>query len=243
MATHSSIFAWRIPWTEASWLQTIGSQRISHEWIDLAHMNILQRACNEVQDLLEAESSPVLDLVGSNQFMLYPQGLCHILEVVPSPLASSFSSNLKKGYVRHIKTSSFFFFNNFIDWLVFDCAGPSLLCGIFSTYREQGLLSSCSVLASHCSSFSYCELQALGQVGSVGMLPRLKRTGLVVVAYGLSCSAACGIFPDQGWNLCPLRWQADSLPLSHLGHLKTSSYCVPICAAVFWTVVIKQQTQ
>ena len=26
----------------------------------------------------------------------------------------------------------------------------------------------------------------------------------VVVAQGLSCSAARGIFPDQGWNLSPL---------------------------------------
>ena len=25
-----------------------------------------------------------------------------------------------------------------------------------------------------------------------------------------------GIFPTQGWNTCLLRWQADSLPLSHL---------------------------
>ena len=38
----------------------------------------------------------------------------------------------------------------------------------------------------------------------------------VVVAPGLSCSTACGIFPDQGSNPGPLRWQADSLPLSHL---------------------------
>ena len=26
-----------------------------------------------------------------------------------------------------------------------------------------------------------------------------------------------GIFVTQGLNSCPLRWQADSLPLSHLG--------------------------
>ena len=32
----------------------------------------------------------------------------------------------------------------------------------------------------------------------------------VVVAHGLSCSAAYGIFPDQGSNPCPLHWQADS---------------------------------
>ena len=28
--------------------------------------------------------------------------------------------------------------------------------------------------------------------------------------HGLSCSVACGIFPDQGSNPCPLHWQADS---------------------------------
>jgi len=42
-------------------------------------------------------------------------------------------------------------------------------------------------------------------------------TGSVVVAHGLSCSAACRIFPDQGSNPCYLRWQVDSLPLSHQG--------------------------
>ena len=25
-----------------------------------------------------------------------------------------------------------------------------------------------------------------------------------------SCPMACGIFPDQGWNPCPLHWQEDS---------------------------------
>ena len=29
-------------------------------------------------------------------------------------------------------------------------------------------------------------------------------------ARGLSCSEACGIFPDQGSNPCPLHWQAHS---------------------------------
>ena len=37
----------------------------------------------------------------------------------------------------------------------------------------------------------------------------------VVVAHGLSSSAACGIFPDHGLNLCLLQWQADSYPLYH----------------------------
>ena len=41
--------------------------------------------------------------------------------------------------------------------------------------------------------------------------------GSIVVAHGPSCSAACGIFPDQGSNPCPLHWQADSQPLRHQG--------------------------
>ena len=44
-----------------------------------------------------------------------------------------------------------------------------------------------------------------------------RSAGSVVVAHGPSCSAACGIFPDQGSNPCPLHWQADSQPLHHQG--------------------------
>ena len=37
MATHSSILAWRIPWTEEPGrLQPIASQRVGHDWSDLA---------------------------------------------------------------------------------------------------------------------------------------------------------------------------------------------------------------
>ena len=34
MATHSSILAWRIPWTEGpGGLQSMGSQRVRHNWV------------------------------------------------------------------------------------------------------------------------------------------------------------------------------------------------------------------
>ena len=46
---------------------------------------------------------------------------------------------------------------------------------------------------------------------------RLQTRRLRSVAHGPSCSAACGIFPDQGSNPCPLHWQADSQPLRHQG--------------------------
>ena len=51
-----------------------------------------------------------------------------------------------------------------------------------------------------------------------------RRAGSVVVVHGPSCSAARGIFPDQGSNLCPLRWQADSQPLRPQGSPGSSYY-------------------
>ena len=56
-------------------------------------------------------------------------------------------------------------------------------------------------------------------MGSVVGAPGLQSTGSVIVAHGLSCSEACGIFRDQGSNPCLLHWQADSLPLSRQGIL------------------------
>ena len=39
MTTHSSVLAWRIPWTEEpGGLQSIGSHRAGHDWRSLAHM-------------------------------------------------------------------------------------------------------------------------------------------------------------------------------------------------------------
>ena len=43
MATHSSILAWRIPWTEdPGGLQSMGLQRVGHDWRDLAHIHANQ---------------------------------------------------------------------------------------------------------------------------------------------------------------------------------------------------------
>ena len=40
MVTYSSIFTWRIPWTEEPGrLQPIGSQRVRHDWSDWARMS------------------------------------------------------------------------------------------------------------------------------------------------------------------------------------------------------------
>ena len=41
VATHSSILAWRVPWTEESGgLQSTESQRVGRDWRDVAHTYI-----------------------------------------------------------------------------------------------------------------------------------------------------------------------------------------------------------
>ena len=64
--------------------------------------------------------------------------------------------------------------------------------------------------SSRCAGLSLSRPLPLRSTGS-------RRAGSVVVEHGLSCSAACGIFPDQGSNPCPLHWQADSQPLRQQG--------------------------
>ena len=100
----------------------------------------------------------------------------------------------------------FFFFNIFIYLFIY-----FWLCWAFVSVRALSL-----VAASGGRSSSRCAGLSLSR-------PLLLRStsgrcaGSVVVAHGLSCSAACGIFPDQGPNPCPLHWQADSQPLHHQG--------------------------
>ena len=98
----------------------------------------------------------------------------------------------------------FFFINLFIYLFIYGCVGSSFLCEGFLQLWRAGATLHHSAQASHCHGLS------LRSTGS-------RRAGSVVVAHGPSCSAACGIFPDQGSNPCPLHQQADSQPLRHQG--------------------------
>ena len=74
-------------------------------------------------------------------------------------------------------------------------------------------LRCCTRAFSSCGEWGLLFLAARGlliAVASPVWSTGFRRAGSVVVAHGLSCSAACGIFPDQGSNPCPLPWQADS---------------------------------
>ena len=53
------------------------------------------------------------------------------------------------------------------------------------------------------------------------------------MAHGLSCSTACGIFPDQGSNPCPLHWQADSFFFFLINYLFMAALGPRFCARAF----------
>ena len=85
------------------------------------------------------------------------------------------------------------------------------LCWVFVSVRGLSLVAaSGGHSSSRCAGLSLSRPLLLRLAGS-------RRAGSVVVAHGPSCSAACGIFPDQGSNPCPPHWQADSQPLRHQG--------------------------
>ena len=76
----------------------------------------------------------------------------------------------------------------------------SLLRELFSSCRVQGLPSGCSVQAAPRSGFSRCRAWAPGHMGLRSCSSRVLEHSSVVVVHRPSCSAACGIFPDQGFE-------------------------------------------
>ena len=84
------------------------------------------------------------------------------------------------------------------------------LCWVFVAARMLSLVATSGGYSSlQCAGFSLWWLLLVRSTGS-------RRVGFsscgtwasVVVAHGLSGSAACEIFLDQGSNPCPLHWQA-----------------------------------
>ena len=115
-----------------------------------------------------------------------------------------FLTFLKYGYQ---KIFFFFFFLavlNLFIYLLLAVLGLRFCARAFSSCGKRGHSSS------RCAGLSLSRTLLLRSTGS-------RRAGSVIVAHGPSCSAACRILPDQGSNLCPLHWQADSQPLHHQG--------------------------
>ena len=83
-----------------------------------------------------------------------------------------------------------------------------LVSGSYSLLQSGLLIVTASIIVEHalgCTGFSSCRVWA-----RVDAVPGLQGTGSLVVVLGLSCWPACGIFPDQGLNRCPLHSKEDS---------------------------------
>ena len=102
-------------------------------------------------------------------------------------------------------TERHFFKKKLINIFIFGSVGSSFSVRVLYLVVASGGHSS-----SRCMGLSLSWPLLLRSTGS-------RPAGSVVVAHGPSCSAACGTFPDQGSNPCPLHWQADSPPLHHQG--------------------------
>ena len=116
---------------------------------------------------------------------------------------------------QHIYGSCVFFvfLKLFIYLFISGCVGSSLLREGFLQLRQVGATPHRGAWA---PPLSWPLL--LRSTGS-------RRTGSAVVAHGPSCSAACGILPDQGSNPCPLHQHADSQPPRHQGSTG-SCFCI-----------------
>ena len=120
-----------------------------------------------------------------------------------------------------VKSKYFFFLKIFICWFMW-------LCWVFvSVWGPSPVAASGGHSSSRCAGLLLSRPLLFRSTGS-------RRSGSAVVAHGPSCSAACGILPDQGSNPCPLHWQADSQPLRHQGSplhifLLSASYSMKTC--------------
>ena len=110
------------------------------------------------------------------------------------------------------------FIEKFLNFhlFIFACAGSSLLRTGFPQLWQLG---GCSLVAVHGLLIAVASrvvdhrlwgVQASVVVAQQLQFPGFRKPRLKVVALRLSCSMACEIFWDQGWNSGPLRWQADS---------------------------------
>ena len=179
MTIHSSILAWRVPWTEEpGGLQSMESQRVGHDWATKHRYRAFEEFYttswlnnNKIKSHTDAPKIVMLIQYEVNDLMC----LYHTLYLLKNII------------------SVFIMF-------IFGHAGCLLLPRTFSSCGEWGLLSSCSVRASHCSGFSGYRARILGHMGFRAVAPQASERRLTAVAPRLSCSAAWEYSWTTGWN-------------------------------------------
>ena len=125
--------------------------------------------------------------------------MCTFLWIGPKCAFSNVNFARFYGYAYKFRTYSFyvFFFFKVLQSVIYLFI-YLWLCWVFASVRGPSpVAASGGHSSSRCAGLTLSRPLSLRRTGS-------RRTGSVIVAHGPSCSVACGIFPDQGSNPCPL---------------------------------------
>ena len=233
MATHSSILAWRIPWIEEPGrLQSMGLQRVGHDWVtniftffqsttgfssscvymwELGHKKgwasqnwyfqtvVLEKT---LESPLDSKEIKPVNPKGNHPWIFIGRADSEAEAPIlwPPDVKSWFTGKYpdagkdwgqeEKGVTEDKMVGWYHWLNGHEFELT---QGDSEI---------QGSLACCS-------SWGHRKLDSTWQLNNN------KSQGTVVVVHGLSYSATCRIFLDQGLNPCLLHRQVNSLPPSH----------------------------
>ena len=117
---------------------------------------------------------------------------------------------------------------------------------IISGYTRYQLLHAGFLQLWQAGSLFFVVHQLLTAVASLAVEHRLQVYGLSscgpqallgspIVVHGLCCPVAHGLSLDQGSNLCPLHWQADSQPLDQQVSPEDSGTCLVVHICLSFT--------
>ena len=156
MATHSSTLAWRIPMDRGAWHATVlGSQRVVHDWSDLAHMSYphlilttLTGECNYVHITGEVKSKERLPLKlpplvrGQNGIQIHAVCLAPKPSLTPSCPASQTLTNSPRCFVFFYKYHFFLMGKYYTIFITYYYPIQQCILGIATSVHKWYFLSS-----------------------------------------------------------------------------------------------------
>ena len=149
MATHSNILSWRIPWTEETGeLQSIGLQRVRHNWRDLAHTHAGVGSLALLQGIVPTQ--------GSNPGLPHSKRILYQLSHKESPNEPILTHNYQSKFIVYIRVHSWWCsFYGF--WQMYN-DGIHHYSSIYNSFTAQKILWALPI---HLSSFPSTTWQPL----------------------------------------------------------------------------------